>query len=251
MILKEQIKAWHNRNYESNFLLVETKIFLVPTNGKLKGVEIMNFYGGIKSKDYFPWSEAVYDLKYLNTQKPNTNLNYLIKEEYGKNDPGNIQSDLRTLSMVDDHAKATNDFYNGGRLEYYMDRWMNLTKAIRDDKRNVDVSDIISNIVKYNDHLEERKRDYCAYELRSCCYDFNNSFHVKEEGYWDEYTKTVNGHTYKYKKYINPVYYRVDGFQNLKGKDVEKIVDLIKAVERESGISFLNPKDWKNKIRRC
>lgn len=210
----------------------------------------MNFYGGIKSKDYFPWSDDVYALKYLSTQGPNTNLKLLVKENYGKTDTGSIRHDLSVLNEMDTHARETNDFYNGGKMEYYMNKWITLTQRIRDDKAEVDISDIISKIVDYNDNLEARKRDYCAYQLKQCCYDFNRAYHEKKAGYWHEYTKTYNGVQYKYKEWIDPVYYVVRGFQNYDGKNVEKIVDIIKAMESESGISFLSPKDWKSKISR-
>ena len=209
-----------------------------------------NFYGGIKSKDYFPWSDDVFSLQYLSTSVPNKALAELMKDNYGKNDAGSISQDLNVLNSMDNDARATNDFYNGGSMERYMKDWINYTQRIRDLKNDLNPSDVASNIVKYNDHLEERKREYCGYLLKSSCYSFNNARHVKTKAWDESYEYTICGITYSGTIHHPATYYYIEGLSSVPYSNPEGIAALASAMEKESGISFMSPRDWKSKIKR-
>ena len=201
----------------------------------------MNFYSGLRGN--FAFSPSVYDYEYLSTQTPNKYLKEFAINLYPYRTSSN---DLNDLERCSDDARATNDFYNGGRLEYYMNHWYNNIKQAREDLSYLEqsISAINAAITQYNDELQKAKREYCAYEMRRACTEFNYSYHVKKE--WTE-TKKVGNTTYTY--YYTD-YWEIKDYSNLRGDKLEQLASKIEIMEDKSGIKFMNPRDWRDKVKR-
>ena len=213
----------------------------------------MNFQAGIKNYRNFPLNSTVYDMKYFNPNTVKETVNDLAFMNYsGRSVAGNFTTDLSTLNTCDQHAKDTNDFYNGGNMRSLMTSWIRNTEKLKGYKSKITFQKLKDDVVKYNDHLEEAKRTVCANQLKQCISNFNAARHVKTEEWTESKTVTVCGQRVEY-TITHPAtywYIPVDQWYNKNGKHVESLAALIKNYESQSGISFLDPSDWEKKISR-
>ena len=213
----------------------------------------MNFTGGTRSYGYFPQSSQVYSMQYLNPAEPAAKTNILKELNYGPADSGgSIQRDLNVLNTCDNDARQTNDFYVGGRLQYYMNEWINLTQRLLNYKSDIKTLNLVNAFISYNDNLYITKKKFVCSQLRNSCVSFNNARHVKEEAYWD-YEDTVNADgtiTSRKSTYHPAKYWRIEGYNNFNGDTVFQLGAKIEAFEKECGIYFKNPTDWREKLTR-
>ena len=201
----------------------------------------MNFYAGVKGN--FPFNDSVYDLKYLSTQVPNKYLTELAVNLYSD---GQRRTDSQMLQKANIDAVTTNDFYVNGQLYTYMQQLWDKSQMLDGYMNDLEssISDIISNVTIYNDNLERAKRKYCGYEIKNSIVGFNNAGHIKRE--WDT-THTVGYTTYT-RHHIE--YWRIEDYQGIPYENVEALASKATSMESSSGIRFMTPRDWKNKIKR-
>ena len=116
---------------------------------------------------------------------------------YVESDSGSIQQDQNVLNQCDNDARRTNDFYVGGKLEYYMDEWIQKTKDYKNIKNRINPNQIGADLQKYNDNLETAKCEKIRKELVKQVEAWNSQQVPKERYCYRErkvYRGTYNGY---------------------------------------------------------
>lgn len=213
----------------------------------------MNFRQGIRGYSAFPQDDSVFELKYIPYKDAQSYSHKISLNNYYDGDPGDIDRDINALSQCDTDARGTNDFYNGGQLENKMRNWISLATEVRNLKANVRPGDIVKDIVKYNDNLERAKMEVIFRRLKNCAINFNNarykdpdaSYTVRRwSGYYDYYGYPT------YYEYEVEVPYKIDLSDCYDAtKHIAKLAKRISNMENKSGMRFMDPTDWSEKLR--
>ena len=131
-----------------------------------------------------------------------------------------------------------------------MTEWIRLATEVRDLKGRILPGNITKDITQYNDNLERAKKERILQKFKQCCSNFNNAHHVKEEGYYEYVDWYDWDGTYWY-QYVwhEPVYWEITGYEGYNYQSLGSLAMLIENMERQSGISFMDPKDWQQKLK--
>ncbi len=209
----------------------------------------MRFLDGLRSWQYFPSNDSVFDLAYIQFKDIQSYSHKLSLNNYFENDGGSIDQDLRILSECDNHARETNDFYNGGQLQNKVTEWIRLGTEVKNLKSKILPGEITKDIMKYNDNLERAKKERILAMFKQACSDFNSAMHVKKEGYTEYIDWYDEWGTYWYQEiWHEPEYYQIQGYYGYNYQSLAGLESLMQSMERESGYSIVNPKDWRKKL---
>lgn len=213
----------------------------------------MNFRQGLRGYTAFPLDDSVFDLKFIPFQDAQSYSHKLSLNNYYEGDSGDIDRDLNILSQCDVDARGTNDFYNGGQLEYKMRDWIDLATEVRNLKANIRPGEITKAIVKYNDNLQRAKMEVIFRKLMNCAQKFNAArYRDPEASYtrktWSGYYNSAGYPIYNYEDVEIP--YQID-LTNLYDPQSQIIVlaKRIEQMENKSGYRFMDPRDWQAKLR--
>jgi len=134
----------------------------------------MDFRRGCRGYTEFPTGDAALSLQWLTIPQVVTIAKKLEKDNYYDGDSSNIAKDQRILDDCDKHARQTNDFYVGGRLEYYMKDWIDKTKDFKQLKTKIKAATIGKQIQKYNDYLDKAKANAWREKANKMAQEWNN-----------------------------------------------------------------------------
>ena len=145
----------------------------------------MDFTKGVNSSTGFPKDVSVMSMKKLDAGAASSVEDKLSQNNYSG--PGNISSDLDTLSQCMVDAEKTNYFFVGGTLRSNMYNWKNFSNRLDWYKKNMGISYTLSSAVsRYNNNLREAKRVFVLGKAIGAVQTFNNSKYVKSRSYKQE-----------------------------------------------------------------
>lgn len=209
----------------------------------------MTFQEGVRGWQYFPQTDSMLDMCYIVPKQVLEPLRKLSYMNYFENDGESIQRDLRILSECDNHARETNDFYNGGQLQNKMTEWSRLGNDLKSLKQGINLSKVSTDIKSYNDNLERAKLEYLLSEFKKACANFNSAYHVKEKEYYTYNYYWVGNTQYCETIYHPPVYWEITGYDWYNYKMLRSLESKIKTMESQSGYSIPIPSNWERRVK--